>query len=67
MGYLLYAVRITCYKDSGRSRGFGFVNFSSEDKARSAKDAMNGKVCKYPFTKKTKILKCVLACNHMVY
>lgn len=30
-------------KDSGRSRGFGFVNFSKEDDAKFAKDAMDGK------------------------
>ncbi|KAK0608920.1 hypothetical protein LWI29_038006 [Acer saccharum] len=29
-------------KDTGRSRGFGFVNFSSEDSAQSAMSAMNG-------------------------
>ncbi|KAE8075631.1 hypothetical protein FH972_014327 [Carpinus fangiana] len=36
-------VNILYDKDSGRSRGFGFVNFSKEDDARSAKDAMDGK------------------------
>ncbi|KAJ0704782.1 putative RNA recognition motif domain, paraneoplastic encephalomyelitis antigen [Helianthus annuus] len=42
-------VRIMYDKDSGRSRGFGFVNFSREDEASSAKDAMDGKVCNYAF------------------
>uniref|UniRef100_A0A2N9GJP4 RRM domain-containing protein n=1 Tax=Fagus sylvatica TaxID=28930 RepID=A0A2N9GJP4_FAGSY len=36
-------VNILYDKDSGRSRGFGFVNFSKEDDARCAKDAMDGK------------------------
>ncbi|KAK7316563.1 hypothetical protein RJT34_00122 [Clitoria ternatea] len=36
-------VRIVYDKDSGRSRGFGFVIFSNEDDAKSAKDAMDGK------------------------
>ncbi|TXG71904.1 hypothetical protein EZV62_000483 [Acer yangbiense] len=29
-------------RDTGRSRGFGFVNFSSEDSAQSAMSAMDG-------------------------
>lgn len=37
-------VNIVYDKDSGRSRGFGFVNFSEEDDAKCAKDAMDGKV-----------------------
>ncbi|KAK9285535.1 hypothetical protein L1049_024730 [Liquidambar formosana] len=36
-------VRIVYDKNTGRSRGFGFVNFSKEDDAESAKDAMDGK------------------------
>lgn len=36
-------VRIVYDKDSGRARGFGFVIFSNEDAAKSAKDAMDGK------------------------
>ncbi|GJW37894.1 glycine-rich RNA-binding protein 4, mitochondrial-like protein [Tanacetum coccineum] len=39
-----YHSRIMHHKESGRSRGFGFVNFSKEDEATSAKDAMDGKV-----------------------
>ena len=41
---LFYVVRIVYDKDSGRSRGFGFVIFSNEDDAKCAKDAMDGKV-----------------------
>jgi RNA recognition motif-containing protein len=40
----VFAVRIVYDKDSGRARGFGFVIFSNEDAAKSAKDAMDGKV-----------------------
>lgn len=40
------SVKIIYDKDSGRSRGFGFVHFSKEDDAESAKHAMDGKVSK---------------------
>uniref|UniRef100_A0A453HWC0 RRM domain-containing protein n=1 Tax=Aegilops tauschii subsp. strangulata TaxID=200361 RepID=A0A453HWC0_AEGTS len=30
-------------KNSGRSRGFGFVQFSNNSEAKCAKDAMDGK------------------------
>jgi len=31
-------------KETGRSRGFGFVYFSKDEEASSAKDSMDGKV-----------------------
>ncbi|KAF5741413.1 putative glycine-rich RNA-binding protein [Tripterygium wilfordii] len=36
-------VKIIYDKDSGRSRGFGFVHYSDEEEAKRAKDAMDGK------------------------
>ncbi|XP_020087867.1 glycine-rich RNA-binding protein 4, mitochondrial-like isoform X1 [Ananas comosus] len=36
-------VRIMYDKNSGRSRGFGFVHFTSDYEAKCAKDAMDGK------------------------
>lgn len=48
----MFLVRIAYDKGSGRSRGFGFVDFAEEEDALSAKDAMDGKV-------KRKYLCCV--------
>lgn len=31
-------------KETGRSRGFGFVKYENVEDARDAKDGMNGKV-----------------------
>ncbi|XP_027063390.1 glycine-rich RNA-binding protein 4, mitochondrial isoform X1 [Coffea arabica] len=36
-------VRILYDKETGRSRGFGFIHFSKEDEATCARDAMDGK------------------------
>lgn len=38
-------VRIITDRESGRSRGFGFVTFGSEADAEAALQGMDGKVC----------------------
>ncbi|KAF0916501.1 hypothetical protein E2562_007581 [Oryza meyeriana var. granulata] len=35
--------RVIIHRDTGRSRGFGFVNFANGDDAKSAMEAMDGK------------------------
>lgn len=34
-------------KETGRSRGFGFVKYDNVEDAKDAMTAMNGKVCKH--------------------
>jgi RNA recognition motif-containing protein len=40
---LIEEANVVCERDSGRSRGFGFVTYGSADDARTALDAMNGR------------------------
>jgi len=39
---LIAEAKVVCERDSGRSRGFGFVTYESADDARTALEAMNG-------------------------
>lgn len=38
------AAKVIMDRDTGRSRGFGFVNFADEEAAKSALTAMDGQV-----------------------
>jgi RNA recognition motif-containing protein len=37
-------VKIICDRDTGRSRGFGFISFKSEAEAAAALQEMDGRV-----------------------
>lgn len=41
---MIFAAKVITDRDSGRSRGFGFVSFTSADAANSALQDMDGKV-----------------------
>src|SRR5258708_40300210 len=42
-GFLVTSARVICDREGGRSRGFGFVGFGSDDDAERAHDELNGK------------------------
>lgn len=46
---LLLLVDVIRDKETGRSRGFGFVKYDNVEDAKDALDAMNGKVWYYEF------------------
>lgn len=41
---ICFAAKVIVDRDTGKSRGFGFVNFASEDAASTALNAMDGQV-----------------------
>lgn len=41
-GFVVTSARVICDREGGRSRGFGFVEFGSEDDAERAIDELNG-------------------------
>ena len=41
----MFTVKIILDRDTGRSRGFGFINFTSPQEAEVALQEMDGRVC----------------------
>jgi RNA recognition motif-containing protein len=41
-GFLVTSVRVICDREGGRSRGFGFVEFGSQNDAERAIEELNG-------------------------
>jgi RNA recognition motif-containing protein len=59
----LLSVRIMVEKDTGRSRGFGFVSYDSPESAAAAIKALNGHIVSLPLICNAAILTTVL-CQH---
>lgn len=41
-GFLVTSARLICDREGGRSRGFGFVEFASQEEAHRAIEELNG-------------------------
>lgn len=41
-GFAVLSARVICDREGGRSRGFGFVEFVSDDEAQRAIEELNG-------------------------
>lgn len=49
--YISFVARVIIDHSTGRSRGFGFVSYTSSEDATSAKNAMDGQVYAYLFSR----------------
>lgn len=45
LNFFLLAARIIMDRETGRSRGFGFVSYTSAEEANAAISGLDGKVC----------------------
>lgn len=43
--FITLAVKVICDRVSGKSRGYGFVSYSSDEAATKALEEMDGQVC----------------------
>lgn len=58
-GCLYLAVKVICDHVSGKSKGYGFVQFTSENIASRALEQMDGQVCSIYGTTGRYLLHCV--------